>query len=179
MNNLEYVSKILHDEVGYGNNRSITLENISLLRSIKDIKAFLVFNYNTYDWRSNHALMLTFPQIWIDFTGDDWKEIISMNPNRKPILEFNEFSYSGIYSDLTFLYRILNIDTLMLLDSFDLLTPETKLNYNNYFSRFSSVFSYDIEELEEDLDIFYDTSLHEINNHTRRLIQGGFPMLKR
>lgn len=178
MKSIEDVSQILYTELDRVFKNAVTPNHRILVESIGDSKDFLAFNSSKYDLSYNIGIMLTFPKLWLNFKAKDWKETISMRPERNLIKDLIEFQDSGIYSDLVFLHKILQLDTLRLLDKYDLVSKETKLNYEDYLRRFSIMLNYNKEEFKADLIEFYDTSFEEIDNCKEKLIKEGFPKLE-
>ena len=99
-------------------------------------------------------LLLSFPELWLDLTLEDWIKIISNTKRITPrALGINE----GCFSDIKFLCRFLNIDGFQIL-SLTNIDIKAKKNIVNYFRMHAFILdpniakkSYLFDDVEENI----------------------------
>ena len=85
-NQIEYISNVLK-ELGDINYYTISPIHKSLVYSISNSIAFLNYHFKNFDSSYSIGLMLTFPELWINFTKEDWIKLVEINFPREEIIE--------------------------------------------------------------------------------------------
>ncbi|AZQ65229.1 hypothetical protein EI427_23740 [Flammeovirga pectinis] len=151
--------------------------DLSLLNKIFNIKHFLIYNFQNYDYQYNIGLLLTFPDLFIHLNTKDWIYIIEKNSQRerRNITDYRLLNEYGNFSDLIFLSRYLCIDSIDLVFREAInITVKDRLYIKAFFSKFEYLLSISESELESDLMDFYCISLNELLKYRDLLLENGF-----
>lgn len=135
---------------------------ISFLPKIEEIgvKDFLVSYMSAFEMREVHPLMLRLPELWKNFTVDDWLSIMRSIDNRPPhAMVKGQIGDVGVHSDIAFLCHFLEIDGLDLYLNHVQTSEENKQNTIRYMKGFLDEFikePLDYEDLSEGEDNAFD-----------------------
>lgn len=106
------------------------------------------------------VLMLSLPQLWQDFTVDDWlklMEAVGEKPTKRPKWDIGEM---GIFSDVLFLCRFLEINGLDLYLNYAKVSEQSKWAVVKYMQAFAGFFAKqwidDYDDLSEGEDNVFD-----------------------
>lgn len=171
----------IYKEVGSVNKYTINERYSSLVDQIEDRKAFLIYNFQSYDSKYCIGLMLTFPTLWNTLTNNDWIYILKQNSPRKKrsIEDYRLINDDGQFSDLIFLSSYFKVNIVDLLFSLKDQIDYVEYRYSLEFVK-KFVFKFDINENEliEDLNDFYDITRTELKHYSDQLFSGGFSLIK-
>jgi hypothetical protein len=150
MSELEILVKKIHESYFNEGVGKVFFEQFSPELFNVNSKDFLASNFRCYDIDFNSELMLCLPSLWENYSASDWLELIEKNPQRPS--GFKSTVEVGIYSDIQFLCKWLEVDGFQLLINSNQITREDKLNSLRFGTNMTSLFvksTTDIDLLEE------------------------------
>lgn len=135
------------------------------------------FMYSMTLYKVTKNLFITNTELWIDFTKQDWEEILINNNNRPKISDNPDSRIIDLYEydDLVILSKFLKINPFnVLLENKDKISRDNLLNCLKYGYFMSSFFFQSDEFLIEDFEDFSNISYDELNAYSQNLIAQGF-----
>lgn len=111
---------------------------------------FLVANFRNFTVNNNTGLMLTLPELWEDFTVEDWIGLFESVGDRPTGIKIKEID-TGIFTDILFFGKYLELDGIDLALKHSDLSCENKLAIANYAKVFCEDFiksPIDLESLD-------------------------------
>ena len=108
---------------------------------------FLIANFKNFDLDNNIGLMLLLPELWMNFETGDWIALIK-NMGDRPLKIKSEQYDTGIFTDIVFLCKYLEIDALDLSLNHSDLSSVNKLAILNYSRIFCDNFTKNPPEIE-------------------------------
>lgn len=134
------------------------------------------FIYSMTLYKVTKSLFISNTELWIDFTKQDWEEILISNNNRPAISNNPDGRIIDLfeYDDLIMLNKILKINPFsILLENKDKISKNNLLNSFKY-GYFMSTFFYQSDEfLIEDFEDFSNISYGELEEYSKSLITQG------
>ncbi|MBC7797093.1 MAG: hypothetical protein H7Z37_09500 [Pyrinomonadaceae bacterium] len=139
-------------------------------------KEFLLVCMQNHESRYIIPLMLSVPELWRDFTVDEWLSIMKNVGNRPPhAMIKSQIGSVGVHADIMFLCKYLEIDGLDLYLSHAEATDENKFATVRYMKGFLDEFvkgDLDYEDLSDsDENVFDGFTLGDLNQIKQRLSQ--------
>lgn len=134
------------------------------------------FAYSMTMYKVTKSLFITNTELWIDFTKEDWEEILVNNNNRPEISANPDSRIIDLYEydDLIILNKYLKINPFnILLENKDKMSRDSLLNSLRYGYFMSSFFFQSDEFLIEDLEDFSNISYTELKEYSKKLILEG------
>lgn len=118
----------------------------------QDKLVFLIdcFNHSEINYKYMQYLLLTIPEVWKDFSLDDWKFIIR-NVKRKSKYKVL-YDDEGCFEDIKFLFKWIEVDSV------DLYRNDSKINERdkNILDRVIKSYAYDIYKDPEHSNLDYE-----------------------
>lgn len=175
--NIKDISTSLYNEIGSFNKSTTTeTDRKTILDSIDKPIDFLVFNFQSFDKDYNEGLLLTLPEIWLDFSKEDWISLVKANSPRPQILQGDFRTLNmGNYMDLIFLNAYLKINPIDLSLNYLSNNKQDLLNILTYSKIYGIYFYPEEEKLIEDFTDFYDLNINDLSLYSDKIIKQGFP----
>ncbi len=134
---------------------------INYLNQIKNFgtKDLLKFYMKNFSAKYFNSLMMALPELWQNFTVEDWIELLENLGERPLEPKKGEVGDYGNFADIQFLCKFLEIDGLNLYLKYTESAIENKIAVINYMQGFSDEFikdEMDFEDLSEGDDNMYD-----------------------
>ncbi|SEW24194.1 hypothetical protein SAMN05421841_1786 [Chryseobacterium wanjuense] len=134
------------------------------------------FIYSMTLYKVTKGLFISNTELWIDFTKQDWQEVLIKNTNRPAIPDNPDGRIIDLYEydDLIILNKFLKINPFsILLENKDKISRNNLLNCLKY-GYFMSTFFYQSDEfLVEDFEDFSNISYVEVQEYSKNLITQG------
>lgn len=139
-------------------------------------KELLLVCMQNHESRYIIPLMLSLPELWRDFTVDDWLSIMKNVGNRPPYAMIkSQIGSVGVHADIMFLCKYLEIDGLDLYLNHAGATDENKFATVRYMNGFLDEFvkeNSDYEDLSDsDENVFDGFTLGDLNQIKQRLLR--------
>lgn len=164
---------------------------LSHLAKIKELGKFefLLANLRNFEQGYNLGLFLTLPEIWEDFTVDDWVELLENVGDRPRKIQTKDITI-GIFADVVFLCKYLEVDGIALYVNHTKQTPANKeavLRYAKALGVFFTKSPLDVDELsgafdEEQAEDFSGCNAEKLITVRERLLKDArvseFPKLE-
>lgn len=171
------VAKSIHDELGNVNRTTIHDNHRVQINEIDNVIEFILFNMNHYKAGYVSDLLLTFPDLLFKVSMDDWLEIIKLNTpredvNRKSV--FKKINDDGKFADLIFLSKYLKLDSVSILKRVLDINSEDFHRCLRFMKTYSYKFFISNDELNEDLNTFYNVKNTELQRITDVFLSNGF-----
>lgn len=160
------------------NRVSEDIENKIRDLSVEQRINLLVFSFQNYDKAYNKDLCFTYPSLWNEFKGSDWKNlVIDMFPRKFKFMKGDLIEVNtGSYFDIFLLNGIIGVSPFEFIfneSEIDKVEKESFFNYLKYYGE--SSFFYNEREMIEDIVNFYELEVFSnIVKMKERLIEDSF-----
>jgi|GEM_PF-4963439 len=130
-------------------------------------------HYNTVE-----TIFLTFPQLWKDFSKEDWVDLLKTSiVNIQNLNIDSRIVNSSNLSFLRLLYSYLNVNSFSILSDTGLSDSLLKKCYE-YGDKYSSLFYKDENLIKEELEDFSNISFKKLKQISESLLTEGFDKIE-
>lgn len=164
------------DKLGDINKHAVVQEYADSVNNIENKANFIHILSKGYESNFLHGFLLTFPVFLKALSLNHWLEIIKLNFPRSNDFKKNikkNIQNDSDYSDIIFLHKYLNINPVETIKQLDVNEAQKK-DCIEFIKSYTGKFLIDKNELEEDLEDFYNVTYDELNEYSESLIKDGF-----
>lgn len=173
----EEISRKLYESSPLNRFRKIDVKLLNTINelSLKEKLNILLHSFKNYDKNYNFELCLSFPTLWNEFKGHDWKFLIQNMFPRNFNIYHDKIKYlnTGEFFDIILLNGIFGVSPFKYIFEELLIDNEERNEFYDYFKLFGEVNFYpDLRELMEDIVDFYEINvIEDIMNMKNKLLQ--------
>ncbi|UCA61539.1 hypothetical protein KB553_08375 [Chryseobacterium rhizoplanae] len=184
MKTTEEISRKLYESSPLNRFRKIdvVVSNTVKKLPVKEKLNVLLYSFKNYNKNYNYELCLSFPTLWNEFEGRDWKFLIKKMFPRNFNIYHDKIKYlnTGEFFDIILLNGVLGVSPFKYIFEELLINNEERNEFYSYFKLFGEVNFYpDLRELMEDIVDFYEMNVIEdiVNMKDKLLKQSSFELV--